>query len=62
MPDSIDTGEYYIRRWFWAVELEEARETFRGIESILETREEIAACERTRRRDAGKPRKEEHGS
>jgi hypothetical protein len=44
--------EYEIREWFKTVDLEQARDTFRVVEGILEMR----GSQRKRRKDAGKPR------
>jgi hypothetical protein len=48
-----ELDEYEIRRWFKTVDLEQARDTFRVVEGILEMR---AVAKRARRKDAGKPR------
>ena len=53
--DSIE--EYDIRIWFMKTDLEQARDTFRVVEGILQTREEFTP-KRKRRSDAGKPREE----
>jgi hypothetical protein len=48
--DSIE--EYDIRRWFMSVDLTQARDTFRVVEGIIETRESMQP-KRKRRKDAG---------
>jgi hypothetical protein len=57
VSDSIDlngvvTDEFNIRTWFKTVDLDQARDTFRVVEGILEMR----GSQRRRRKDAGKPR------
>ena len=47
--------EYDIRVWFMKVDLEQARDTFRVVEGILQTRVEYQPA-RKKRSDAGKPR------
>ena len=44
--------EYDIRRWFMAAELEQAADTFRVVEGIIETRQAMQP-KRARRKDAG---------
>lgn len=48
--------EMDVREWFKHVDLEQARDTFRVVEGILEMRSERSASGRRRRKDAGKPR------
>lgn len=50
--------EYDIRRWFMIVDLEQARDTFRVVEGILEMRQ-TAQPKRKRRSDAGAKRGQE---
>lgn len=52
---TIELDEYEIRRWFMAAELEQARDTFRVVEGIIETRMEMQP-KRARRSDAGTKR------
>lgn len=52
---TIELDEWQIRRWFMAAPIEEARDTFRVVEGIIETRTEMQP-KRQRRSDAGKPR------
>jgi hypothetical protein len=52
---TIELEEYDIRRWFIAVPLEEASDTFKVLEGILEART-LAQPTRKRRRDAGTTR------
>lgn len=47
--------EYDIRMWFMKVDLEQARDTFRVVEGILQTRVEYQPA-RKKRSDAGKLR------
>jgi len=54
--DSIE--EMDIRQWFMRVDLEQAKDTFRVVEGIIQTRE-LFQPTRKRRSDAGKPRKDE---
>ena len=53
MIDAID--EHDIRQWFKTVDLEQAQDTFRVVEGIIETRQAMQP-KRARRKDAGKPR------
>lgn len=55
---TIELDEYDVRRWFMAAPLEEARDTFRVVEGIIETRTAMQP-KRARRSDAGKPRETE---
>lgn len=55
---AIDLDEHEIRRWFMAADLEQARDTFRVVEGIIETRTEMQP-KRKRRSDAGQPHTEE---
>lgn len=50
-----DLEEFDIRAWFMKVDLEQARDTFRVVEGIIQTREQFAPKRRTRK-DAGKKR------
>lgn len=52
---TIELDEYEIRRWFMAVDIEQARDTFRVVEGIIETRLEMQP-KRMRRSDAGTKR------
>jgi hypothetical protein len=54
----IELDEYDIRRWFMATELDQARDTFRVVEGIIETRTAMTP-KRQRRSDAGKSREEQ---
>ena len=54
---TIELDEYDVRRWFMAVDLEQAQDTFRVVEGIIETRQAMQP-KRARRKDAGKPRGE----
>ena len=58
---AIELEEYDIRRWFMAAELEQAIDTFRVVEGIIETRQSMQP-KRARRKDAGKPRGEAQGT
>jgi hypothetical protein len=48
----IELEEYDIRRWFVAVPLEQAQDTFRVVEGIIQMRTEAKPA-RKPRRDAG---------
>lgn len=48
-------GEHDVRQWFTKVSLEQARDTYRVVEGIIETRQAMQP-KRARRKDAGKPR------
>lgn len=48
--------EMDVREWFKTADIEQARDTFRVVEGILEMRAERSATGRRRRKDAGKPR------
>lgn len=50
-----DIEEFDIRMWFMKVELEQARDTFRVVEGIIQTREQFQPKRKTRS-DAGKKR------
>ena len=52
---TIELEEYDIRRWFMAVELAQAQDTFRVVEGIIQARSEAQPV-RKRRRDAGTKR------
>jgi len=47
--------EYDVRRWFMTADLEQAQDTFRVVEGILQARE-YGTPKRKRRSDAGQPR------
>ena len=47
--------EYDIRIWFMKTDLDQARDTFRVVEGIIQTREQFQP-KRKRRSDAGKSR------
>lgn len=51
--DSIE--EYDIRQWFMHIDLAQAEDTFRVVEGIIETREQMQP-KRKRRSDAGEKR------
>jgi hypothetical protein len=51
--------EYTVRRWFMQVELEQAEDTARAVQVIIETRR-ATQPKRKRRKDAGKPRNAEN--
>ena len=51
------TDEFDIRKWFMTVDLEQAKDTYRVIEGIIQTREEYQP-KRKKRSDAGKSRNE----
>jgi hypothetical protein len=57
MPVTNGIDEYEIRQWFMTVDLEQARDTFRVVEGILQTREQFQP-KRKKRSDAGKSRNE----
>lgn len=48
--------EMDIRQWFKTVDLDQAQDTFRVVEGILEMRKD-AQPKRKRRSDAGRPRR-----
>lgn len=53
MPQELE--EFDIRKWFMTVDLEQARDTFRVVEGIIQTREQFQP-KRKQRSDAGKKR------
>lgn len=56
MPNEAkDIAEWDIRQWFKTVDLEQASDTFRVVEGILEMRRE-AQPKRKKRSDAGSER------
>jgi hypothetical protein len=55
MADTREIEEYDIRRWFRTVDLVQARDTYRVVEGILETREQFQP-KRAKRKDAGNKR------
>lgn len=51
----MDIDEREIRLWFMQTDLEQAIDTFRVVEGIIETRKEFQPT-RKKRSDAGKPK------
>lgn len=53
----VELDERDIRVWFCKADLDQALDTFRVVEGILQARQEAQPV-RKRRRDAGKPREQ----
>ena len=53
--------EWHVRRWFCSIDLEQAEDTFRVVEGILQARREArpAVKQRKRRSDAGVSRSQQ---
>jgi hypothetical protein len=58
MADNQNLDEYDIRQWFIHTELEQAQDTFRVVEGIMEARS-VDQPKRKRRSDAGQKRGEQ---
>jgi hypothetical protein len=55
MPEDRELDERDVRVWFMKADLTQARDTFRVVEGILQTREQFQP-KRKKRSDAGKSR------
>lgn len=55
MPEDRPIDEMDIRIWFMKTDLDQARDTFRVVEGIIQTREQFQPA-RKKRSDAGKSR------